>query len=53
MTEESQSTAGIDLADLGRCRLHGLLFDRTVTDECPLCEYERAERVARSGHDGR
>lgn len=52
MSEDGRSVAGIDPDEIQRCRVHGLLFDQSITDTCPLCEYERTDRVAKSRHNG-
>lgn len=46
MDNRVDSGAGIDLGDVRKCRIHGLLFDADITDSCPLCERERTDRIA-------
>jgi|GEM_PF-6596095 len=46
MDKRVDSGAGIDLGDVRKCRVHGLLFDADIADSCPLCERERTDRIA-------
>ena len=50
MNENVRSAEAADRSTAQKYRIHGLLFDPDITDVCPLCEYERTERIA-SVHD--
>lgn len=46
MSKSVRPADGADLDSARKCRVHGLLFDPAITETCPLCEYERADRIA-------
>lgn len=37
---------GQDLINARKCNVHGLFFDPSISHTCPLCEFERADRIA-------
>ncbi|WP_153300718.1 hypothetical protein [Halococcus hamelinensis] len=46
MDERVGSSENVEVGEVRKCRVHGLLFDADIADICPMCEFERADRVA-------
>lgn len=46
MDERVGSSENIEVGEVRKCRVHGLLFDADIAEICPMCEFERTDRIA-------
>ena len=46
MDDDVDPSGESDSGDVRKCRVHGLFFDAEIAGTCPLCERERADRIA-------
>lgn len=39
------SSENVELGEIRKCQIHGVLFDADIAEECPLCERDRVDRL--------